>query len=65
VNMNEAIDSGDNTLYFLGVNDNKWGQYSFEDVNMDATIDARDGAFILENSKKGLNSPVLFFFKKN
>ena len=64
VNMNEAIDSGDNTLYFLGANENKSGSYSPEDVNMDGVIDARDGAFILENSKKALNSSQLFFIKK-
>jgi len=65
LNMNSIIDAGDNMLYYIGYDIPRRNIYTYEDVNMDAMVDSRDAAFILENAKRALQSPLIYFFKKN
>ena len=63
LNQDFLIEGDDNQNFYDAVKKNKQNIYTFEDVNMDASVDARDGDYILNNVKRAIISPA-FFYKK-
>ena len=59
------LNATDASFYYNALNSYILGNYMSEDVNMDGQIDDGDGSVILRNSRLELESPILFFIKKN
>jgi hypothetical protein len=59
-----AINGSDNTLLWAAKTASKINMYTVEDVAMDAWVDSRDEAFVVDNSKRGLVSSPNFFIER-
>jgi hypothetical protein len=59
-----AINGSDNTILWAAITASKINIYTVENVLMDAWVDSRDEAFVVDNAKRGLMSSRNFFIER-